>query len=213
VEKEERKDMLGYYNVSVILTYMGLISSVVGVRFAMHGQICAAMLCLLFCGVCDMFDGTIARATKRSKEAQVFGIQIDSLCDLASFGVLPAVIGMSLSDTVFTTVVASVYVLGAVIRLGYFNVHEQIRQETSTGDKTVFQGLPVTTSAWILPLLYALDDVIGSSFPLVFTLVLLGIAILFVVNFHVKKPQNKVLLYGVGCLWVAILAITLAHVG
>jgi CDP-diacylglycerol--serine O-phosphatidyltransferase len=205
--------MLGYYNVSVILTYIGLISSVVGARFAMNGHIQAAMLCLLLCGVCDMFDGTIARATKRSKEAQVFGIQIDSLCDLASFGVLPAIIAMSLSDSVLTTVVASIYVLGAVIRLGYFNVHEQIRQETSTGDKTVFQGLPVTTSAWMLPLLYALDDVIGESFPMVFTAVLLVIAVLFVVNFHVKKLQNKAVLYGIGCTWVLILAVILLHVG
>ena len=66
--------MIGYYNVSVILTYIGLLSSLFGmanlsVARSNPWAIKIAFLCLLFSGLCDMFDGKIARRTNRSPEA------------------------------------------------------------------------------------------------------------------------------------------------
>ena len=92
-------------------------------------------------------DGKIARATKRTKDAEVFGIQIDSLCDLVSFGVLPSAIGHAMGITGVAMAVLMFYTLCAVIRLGYFNVTEQKRQETTSENRTSFEGLPVTWSA------------------------------------------------------------------
>lgn len=94
--------MIGYYNVSVILTYIGLLSSFFGmanlsVARSNPWAIKIAFLCLLFSGLCDMFDGKIARRTNRSPEAREFGIQIDSLCDLICFGVYPAFIVITIS--------------------------------------------------------------------------------------------------------------------
>lgn len=199
--------MLGYYNRSVILTYIGLISAVVGCRCAFLQQELASILCLLLCGVCDMFDGAIARATKRSEEAKSFGVQIDSLCDLVSFGVLPAMILCSVNSSPVHTAVAALFVLSAVIRLGYFNVHELIRQRTSSADKTGFRGLPVTMAAWIIPSVFLFRPLLGFKwFPTVLLLVMLGIAILFVVDFKLEKPKNKLLIYGAGCLWVLFTA-------
>ena len=57
---------IGFYNYTVILTYMSLISGVVGMRFASLGRIGAAILCLAFSGVCDLFDGAVARTKKGS---------------------------------------------------------------------------------------------------------------------------------------------------
>ena len=87
------KKFVGFWNVSVILTYIELCIAVGSIATAAEGKLWVSVIGLILCGICDMFDGKIARATKRTKDAQVFGIQIDSLCDLVSFGVLPSAIG------------------------------------------------------------------------------------------------------------------------
>lgn len=60
--------MIGYYNYTVILTYMSLVSSVLGMFFAMgiKGDIHPeyAIICLMISGLCDMFDGKVARTKK-----------------------------------------------------------------------------------------------------------------------------------------------------
>lgn len=201
--------MLGYYNRSVILTYIGLISAIVGCRCAMVNETLAGLICLLICGVCDMFDGTIARATKRNEEEKVFGIQIDSLCDLVSFGVLPSMLLLSVSLSIPGTIIAALFTLAAVIRLGFFNVHEQIRQQTSSEDKSGSRGLPVTFSAWLIPTVFLLQPLSFKWFPLVLMVAMLLIAIAFVTDFHLKKPRRKCLLYIVGCLWLIALAVGL----
>ena len=80
--------LLGIFDYTVILTYMSLISAFAGMILSGKGMNTAAVFCLLFCGVCDAFDGCVARTKKnRTEDEKVFGIQIDSLCDAVSFGV------------------------------------------------------------------------------------------------------------------------------
>ena len=93
------KKFVGFWNVSVILTYIELCIAVGSICAAADGKVWPAVIGLALCGLCDMFDGKIARATKRTKDAEVFGIQIDSLCDLVSFGVLPSAIGHAMGIT------------------------------------------------------------------------------------------------------------------
>ena len=90
--------MIGYYNYSVILTYLGLCIAVFGMTMALTGNLKLALLCLMVCGMCDMFDGTIARKCKRNEDEKSFGIQIDSLCDLVCFGVFPAMLGYGIKS-------------------------------------------------------------------------------------------------------------------
>ena len=72
--------MIGFYNYTVILTYVSLLVSSVGIGLAAAGHPFGALCCLLASGVCDMFDGKIARTRKKSTdEEKRFGIQIDSL--------------------------------------------------------------------------------------------------------------------------------------
>lgn len=90
--------MIGFYNYSVILTYIGLVSSVFGITQVFENHMSIAFLCLLLSGICDLFDGKIARSMKnRTEHEKVFGIQIDSLCDLVCFGVFPASLQLGLS--------------------------------------------------------------------------------------------------------------------
>lgn len=84
--------MLGFYNYTVVLTYVGMLTGFAGILFAAGGQVSPALLCLLGAGFCDMFDGKIASTRPRTQQEKRFGIQIDSLSDLVCFGVLPAVI-------------------------------------------------------------------------------------------------------------------------
>uniref|UniRef100_UPI0040270D61 CDP-alcohol phosphatidyltransferase family protein n=1 Tax=Ruminococcus bicirculans (ex Wegman et al. 2014) TaxID=1160721 RepID=UPI0040270D61 len=52
--------MIGFYNYSVILTYIGLVSSVFGITQVFENHISIALLCLVLSGICDIFDGKIA---------------------------------------------------------------------------------------------------------------------------------------------------------
>ena len=121
--------MIGFYNASVILTYLGVVSAVFGMSQAFNGNFKIAILCLMISGLTDMYDGTIAKMIKRSEDAKKFGIEIDSLCDLVCFGVYPVVIGYCLGmDQWYARIIYMCYVLGGVIRLAYFNVTEEQRQ-------------------------------------------------------------------------------------
>ena len=85
--------MIGVYDYTVVLTYVSLAISVTGIMFAFNGHFRIAILCLALSGLCDMFDGKIARTKKdRTDDEKAFGIQIDSLCDVICFGVFPALI-------------------------------------------------------------------------------------------------------------------------
>ncbi len=194
--------MIGFYNYSVILTYLGLTSAIFGISQAFAGNINWALLCLIISGTCDMFDGKVARAMKnRTEEEKVFGIQIDSLCDLVCFGVLPGIIAyMTCQYEALGIISATLFVLGAVIRLGYFNVMEQARQKETSECRKYYQGLPVTTISMILPSVYIIRHFIGvDRVPsTIYSIVLLIVAFLFVYDFKVKKPGN------VGCMVMTI---------
>lgn len=198
--------MLGFYNYTVYLTYTGLLSAVTGMFLAFAGNIRAAVICLLVSGFCDMFDGKIARTKKdRTEEEKNFGIQIDSLCDAVCFGVLPAVITCAAgADRWWQLAVAALFVLAGIIRLGYFNVVEEVRQKTETGNRKTYTGLPITASALFIPLVMSLQSVLGKAGPYVLTGTLAVLAVCYVAPISVKKPGKwggvVMLLLGAGIL-------------
>ena len=85
--------MLGVYDYTVILTYISLMVSIGGMLFSLNGDCRMALVCLAISGLCDMFDGKVARTKKdRTEVEKRFGIQIDSLADIVCFGVSPAIL-------------------------------------------------------------------------------------------------------------------------
>ena len=87
------KRFVGFYNYTVILTFVSLVVSIIGMTQCLHGNYKAAILCLMISGVCDAFDGRIARTREISTEDERnYGIQLDSLCDVVCFGVFPAIL-------------------------------------------------------------------------------------------------------------------------
>lgn len=197
--------MIGFYNYTVILTYASLLISTAGIALASAGHPYAALFCLLASDICDMFDGKIARTRKQStEEERRFGIQIDSLCDVICFGVLPAAVGISLAssaasaDRIAVLCAGGLYVLCALIRLAYFNVTEETRQSTEGGRRTYYQGVPVTTSAVVFPLVFAVAELIrtpggflASVSPWLFPVFLIATAVSFITPVKVRKPYGK----------------------
>ena len=182
--------LIGFYNYTVILTYMSLISGVLSMKFAHDGHLGAAIICLVFSGVCDMFDGVVARSKKnRTADEKNFGIQLDSLCDVVCFGVVPAVyLYFSGVDSIVGIAILILYVLCAVIRLAFFNVLEIKRQMNEDGCAKGYRGLPVTSSAIIFPFFYLVGYLVPNDVMLVIHYILPALtALLFVTDFHIPK--------------------------
>lgn len=180
--------MLGIYNYTVILTYLGMLSGFAGILCSMSGGGNRALICLAAAGVCDMFDGKVASTMERTKREKRFGVQIDSLSDLICFGVLPAVI-VSQSCGGLANLAAAVYVLAALIRLAWFNVDEEERQDRETGRRKTYLGLPVTTAAILFPAVIGAGQALGWPQHIISPALLLVMAAAFLTPFRVKKPS------------------------
>lgn len=197
--------MIGFYDYTVILTYISFASSISGIFLATRGHFNWAIFCLAFSGLCDMFDGKIARTKKnRTEDEKRFGIQIDSLCDVVCFGVFPIVLCYELGMTHFYSIPILVfYGLAGVIRLGYFNVMEEKRQNETSENRKYYQGLPITSMSVALPLLFVFAPLCRGYFLI--WLLVLAVGVLFITDFRFRKPTNKELAVLVAVVGVAVL--------
>ena len=207
--------MIGVYDYTVILTYLSLLSGCTGTIIAMSGlgHPYIGMFLMLFSGLCDGFDGRVARTKKdRTELEKQFGIQIDSFADLISFGVLPVAIGMSLLRRsvkfydmptylesgrlqwypVVLIFIALFYILAAMIRLAYFNATEDEReQEIRENGVACYTGLPVTAAALVFPMVLLLHYLPRFDLSIVYFVVMLVLGVLFLGRFKIRKPGKK----------------------
>lgn len=204
--------MIGFYNYTVILTYMSLISSFVGMILTVNGYYKSALVCLAFSGLCDMFDGKVARHKKdRTEDEKNFGIQIDSLCDAVCFGIFPAVLAYGMGmRSIWGILILCWYAVNGVIRLGYFNVMEIKRQEQTEEVRKYYSGLPITSIAIIFPLTFMISLVVKGHFIGMLHVMMLAVGTLFVINFKVPKPKNITL--GVFVVIVVVALLKIFHV-
>ena len=201
--------MIGFYSYTVVLTYLGLASAAMGMILTFQGFAKYALFCLAFSGLCDMFDGKVARLKKdRTEDEKRFGIQIDSLCDVVCFGAFPMIlcysIGMrgpaGISILVF-------YLIAGVIRLAFFNVMEEKRQDETDEARKYYQGLPITSIAIILPLFCTLRPLLGHRFLSELHICILTVCLLFIINFPLRKPAWKLLTLLVAIVSCALIKI------
>lgn len=224
--------MIGYFNYTVILTYLSLASAGVGIIATLtFNNPYIGMFCLLFSGLCDAFDGKVARIKKDRTETECkYGIQIDSLSDIVAFGVLPACIGMSMLDNsllglvtcegvmskafcILAYAVTVIYIVAALMRLAYFNVTEEERQKTEEGVRKHYLGLPVTSAAIIFPTFmvvkYVMSRVAETNITPAYFVVMSLCAIAFITRFQLKKPTLRTILIFValGAVEIAIMIV------
>jgi CDP-diacylglycerol--serine O-phosphatidyltransferase len=180
--------MIGFYNYTVWMTYAGLLFALFGMFQAVEGKFVPAVMCLGLSLMCDTLDGRIARAkTDRTPQQCLFGVQIDSLCDVVSFGIFPAVLCycLGLRDW-FGLLGMSYYCVCCVIRLGYFNV---LAQEKEPGEKSIYHGLPVVGLAVILPAAFLLGWWLsGGALFWILRVLFPVMGTLYILNFKVNKP-------------------------
>ena len=186
--------MIGFYDYTVALTYIGLVVSTVGMTQAIHGRFKTAIVCLAVSGLCDMFDGKIARTKKnRTEDEMAFGVQIDSLCDMVCFGAFPALICYLLGVRGFWGLaVIGLYVVASVIRLAFFNVMEMKGALVAEDGHRYYRGLPITSISVALPMVFLVQFFVTErTFVVCLYLLLLSVGSLFVADFQMRKPTNK----------------------
>ena len=229
--------MIGFYDYTVILTYLSLMSGTTGIMLCLNGigHPYLGMFFLLFSGLCDTFDGKVARTKKnRTDQMKNFGIQIDSLSDLVAFGLLPACIGISMlryairtpglsgftcyvlthyqkPTQIVLTFIAVLYVLAAMIRLAYFNVMEEEDQNRDETGAKIYTGLPVTTAALIFPAVLLFHLLLRADLTLLYFGVMILTGLFFLFRIQIKKPHNRgiALLIGFGAVEFVILILKL----
>ena len=185
--------MIGFYDYTIILTFIGLITSVFGITQAVAGNFGIAMFCLALSGLCDAFDGRVARSKKnRTEDEKSYGIQLDSLCDMTVFGALPAVSCWLMGvKGIIGYVAIAYYCVCSVTRLAYFNVIEINRMNGKEMGEKVYHGLPITSIAVILPVLYTFRYIISEkAFVNMLTGILFVVGTCFITDFKVRKPKK-----------------------
>lgn len=155
------KHFVGYWHYGVILTYLSLALSICGICFAAAAggerRHDIAAFFLLLAGLCDAFDGLVAKTRKRrSDNDKLFGMNIDSLSDMVSFGVAPIMVGVAMGMTRwYYCIVYVIFALCGLVRLAYYDVSEvnRLKDPTSTR-RDSYEGLPITNVSLALPVFY-----------------------------------------------------------
>ncbi len=201
--------MLGFWNKSVYITYLGAFAAMCGLLFAFHeGNVDYAFVGMIVAAVCDMFDGKIARHIKNRKEIEKdFGVQIDSLADIVCFITIPAItlyfFGL---NEIYQIFILAFYVVCGIIRLAYFNV------AMSDKNKAIefYQGLPVPVSVFIFGLVWLLWKIFNldsNTLCIIYTILVPVVGLLHISKIKIRKYTG--LWFYITVTIIAIIAIVL----
>jgi CDP-diacylglycerol--serine O-phosphatidyltransferase len=197
---------IGYFSLANTVTLLGLASSVMAVFCSSQKLYPLAVIMLLFAGLCDMFDGRIARiSSNRARREKIYGVQLDSLADVISFGVAPALIAYNMGyQGVLDLILYLMFIICGAIRLAYFNT--QALSDTPDMNMKYFTGVPIPMSCVLLPFMILISMLIDNLSVTVWLFraffLLLGMA--YVLKIKIKKFGIKVLataaVFDIACL-------------
>lgn len=186
--REDRPSILWFAkDLPNLCSLAGLFSALIAIYFAFLGNSPAAMIGLLWAIFFDWSDGIIARKMKgRTAEQGEFGGQLDSLIDIISFGVCPAVLLLNYGNFSPWFLPGAFLILAAgVLRLSYFNVFGLV--ETST-----YRGMAIDNNGIILTLFFLLEGVVSSSvFSMALYILVVAIAALNVAPINTPKLTGR----------------------
>ena len=197
-----KRDFIGYYRWCDLLTLTGTLFAVIGIFLALSGYTLYAVFCLIISGICDAFDGKLASLHKSDKLEKSYGVELDSLSDIVSFGVAPVLITACSADcNIITYFVFAIYIICGVIRLAYYNAIAINKPE----ENDHFVGVPITSVAILFPIIWLLSYYI-EWFHFNYALFFMLMAALFIMPIKIKKlnMQNKVLLSLLGVIFCIV---------
>ena len=176
------------FALPTLFTLSSVLLGFLSITFVMDGEFRLAAIAILFAGLFDALDGKVARLTRTESK---FGIQIDSLADVMSFGLAPAVLiyGAALHELRLGALdlgllVAFLFVAAGAIRLARFN----IMAENVSGPMKRFVGLPIPMAAGTLASLVLAVSSSGATLPAAPVIGLIALlAFLMVSNFTYRK--------------------------
>jgi phosphatidylserine synthase len=175
----------------------GLLCALLGIYFALLHVYPAAMISILWAVLFDWWDGLIARRMKnRSDEQGALGAQLDSLIDVVSFSVFPAILLLSYGQFNAWFLPGAFIVLATgVIRLSYFNVFGLV-------DKSTYMGLALDNNVIILAAVFLLDGILSQfAFAAILYTLLIVLAILNIAPIRTPKFGGR---------WIYILVLYVA---
>lgn len=145
----KKNDIRNFVNIPDYISIGNALSGVLSIFMALEGYYLVAACLILLGAIFDLFDGRVARKLNMASE---FGVQLDSLCDVVSFVVAPAIFAFAvMGEEWYVKLILAFYVVAGVLRLARYNV-----TGTTDGGK-YFEGVPVPVSL-ILPFLYFVFD-------------------------------------------------------
>ncbi|GBD99565.1 phosphatidylcholine synthase [bacterium BMS3Abin07] len=176
----------GVYILPNSLTLCGMFFGFYSILASFNGNYVLAGWAILIAMVFDGLDGWVARLTHSTTK---FGIELDSLSDLVSFGIAPAVMMYSWSLGTFGRIgwaVSFLFVACGALRLARYNI------QMGSTEKKYFTGLPIPAAAWILATLviFHYNQIGGETDKNVLILVLtftLGLFMISTLRFHGAK--------------------------
>lgn len=188
--------MLGYWNKSVYITYLGAFVAVSGFLLTLNtGNFDYSFVGMIIAAVCDMFDGKVARHIKdRTENEKDFGVEIDSLADVVCFIVIPALtIFLYGLNNWYQIIFLSLYVVCGIIRLAYFNV------AMSDKNKAIeyYKGLPVPVSVLIFGLVWLYSKGFHFNPTTIYTILVPIVGFLHISKIKIKKFTNNWFYIGV----------------
>jgi CDP-diacylglycerol---serine O-phosphatidyltransferase len=158
-ERRDHLSMLRSYTYADLLTIGNASCGTIAIFLCLNylaeddpGHLWTAFVLLPLALVCDVLDGYVARLDRRRQS--VLGGDLDSLADVISFGVAPAVLGFTLGlRGGWDMLVLTYFVVCGVSRLARFNVTAGALADTATGKVKYFEGTPIPTSIAIVAIL------------------------------------------------------------
>ena len=201
------------------ITLIGVCIGLSSIKFAIDGKFAIAIIAILFAGLMDALDGRIARLIKGTSK---IGKELDSLGDVISFGVAPALImyfwNLQYLDKL-GWFVCLIYVICVALRLARFNINSE--DEPSWKDN-FFEGMPSPAGGIIvlLPLIFSFSGLSEIFFkvnydllvPIIFIIVsMLLISTVPTYSFKkivIPRTMTKFLLFGIVLFFGALLVYT-----
>ncbi len=170
-----------------ICSLVGLLCAVLAIYYAVLEIFPAAMLGMIWAVFFDWSDGIIARRMKgRTEEQRFFGAQLDSLIDIVSFGICPAVVLLSYGHfSPWFIPGAFIIVAAGVIRLSYFNVFGLVGEST-------YLGLALDNNIIILVFVFLFNGLIShTAFSILIYILLMLLAALNVAPIKTPKFSGR----------------------
>lgn len=183
-----QKTILSYAgDLPNICSLVGLFCSVLAIYYAIVGMFHAALIGMIWAVFFDWSDGIIARRMKgRTEEQGLFGAQLDSLIDIVSFSICPAIILLSYGHfSPWYIPGAFIIVATGVIRLSYFNVFGLV-------GKSTYLGFPLDNNAIILVFVFLFNGLFSQTvFSVVIYMLLMLLAALNVAPIKTPKLAGR----------------------